>query len=93
MDYEAQILELKKRIEVLEKAEHKRIIKRKRKIIFSIIKYVVIIGLIILSISYLYNNYVLPYKEKIDKFEEKVDTVEDFVSDKWDLIQNFNPFS
>ena len=33
------------------------------------------------------------YKQKIDKFEEKVDTVEDFVSDKWDMIQNFNPFS
>ena len=30
---------------------------------------------------------------EIDKFEEKVDTVEDFVSDKWDIIQDFNPFS
>ena len=93
MNYEEQILELKKRIEVLEKAEHKRVIKRKREIIFRITKYVVIIGLIIFGISYLYNNYVLPYKEKIDNFEEKVDTVEDFVSDKWDIIQDFNPFS
>ena len=29
MNYEEQILELKKRIEVLEKAEHKRIVKRR----------------------------------------------------------------
>lgn len=93
MNYEEQILELKKRIEVLEKAEHKRITKRKREIIFKITKFTLIMGLIFFGSGYVYNNYVLPYKEKIDKFEEKVNTVEDFVSDKWDIIQDFNPFS
>jgi hypothetical protein len=29
MNYEEQILELKNRIEILEKAEHKRVVKRK----------------------------------------------------------------
>lgn len=93
MNYEEQILELKKRIEVLEKAERKRIIKHRRTIIFTVIKYCLIIIILVIGCSYVYNNYIKPYKEKIDNFEQKVDTVEDFVTDKWEIIQEFNPFS
>lgn len=93
MNYEEQILALKKRIEVLEKAENKRIKKREREIIFKIIKFIVIVGVIVFGINYVYKNYVIPYKEKIDKFEEKVDAVEDFVSDNLDIIDKINPFS
>ena len=93
MNYEEQILELKKRIEVLEKAENKRIAKRKREITFRIIKFIITVVIIVIISSYVYNNYIKPYKEKIDNFEQKVDTVEDFVTDKWEIIQDFNPFS
>lgn len=86
MNYEKYILELEKRIEVLEKAEQKRIKKRKREIIFKLIKYITIIVLIILTITYINNNYIKPYKEKIDN-------VENFINEKWNIIQNFNPFS
>ena len=29
----------------------------------------------------------------MQNLEQKVDTVEDFVTDKWEIIQDFNPFS
>lgn len=93
MSYEEQILELRKRIEVLEKAEKKRIIKYRRAIVFKLTKYCLIVIILIVGCSYVYNNYIKPYKEKIDNFEQKVDTVEDFVTDKWEIIQDFNPFS
>ena len=93
MNYEEQILKLEKRIEVLEKAEHKRIVKRRREIVFKVVKFLVIITLLVWGITYVYSNFIKPYKEKIDNFEEKVNTIEDFVSDKWGIIGDFNPFS
>ena len=93
MNYEEQILELKKRIEVLEKAEHKRIVKHRREIIFKIVKFLVIVSVITFGILFVYNNYVKPYKEKIDEYTEKIDSVESYVEDKLDMIQNWNPFS
>ena len=88
MNYEEQILELKKRIEVLEKAEHKRVSKRKREIIFKIIKFVVVTFVLVLCIFFVYNNYVKPYKEKIDYYGEKIDTVESYIKDKLDIFGN-----
>ena len=35
---------------------------------------------------------VKPYKEKVDLVEEKINTVEKYVQEKWNLIQEYNPF-
>ncbi len=88
MNYEEQILELKKRIEILEKAEHKRVVKRRREIIFRIVKFVVVTGVLVWGILFVYNNYVKPYKEKIDYYGEKIDNVESYVKDKIDVFGN-----
>ena len=92
-NYDEQILELKRRIEVLEKAENKRIRKRKMEIAFGIGKFLLVIILLLLGYVYIYGNYMKPYKEKIDFVENKINSVEDFVSDKWDLINKYNPFA
>lgn len=93
MNYEEQILELKKRIEALEKAENKRIAKRKREIAFKIGKFFVIVILIVAGCNYVYSNFVKPYKEKIDYVDQKIDSIENFVDEKWNAILNYNPFS
>ena len=93
MNYEEKIKELTERIEVLEKAENKRIVKRKIKIIFSTLKTVIILGVILFGYIYINNNYIKPYKEKIDYVNDKVETIESFVDDKWQSIQKFNPFN
>lgn len=92
MNYEEQILELKKRIEVLEGAERKRIVKRRREICFKLVKFILVTTLLVSGGLYLYNNYVKPYKKKIDTYIEKIDTVESYIDNKWDIIQDFNPF-
>ena len=88
MNYEEKIKELNERIEVLEKAEHKRIVKKRIEITFNVIKIIIIILLLIKV--YL---YIKPYKEKIDNIDAKVDTVEDYVKDKWNNLQKYNPFN
>lgn len=88
MNYEEKIKELNERIEVLEKAEHKRIVKKRIEITFNIIKLIIFILLLIKV--YL---YIKPYKEKIDNIDAKVDTVEDYVKDKWNNLQKYNPFN
>ena len=92
MNYEEKIKELTERIEVLEKAENKRIAKRKLKMIFTTIKFVIIIGLLLFGYIYINNHYIKPYKEKIDYVNDKVETIESFVNDKWQSIQKYNPF-
>lgn len=77
MNNEEKIRELTERIEKLEKAENKRIIKKRIEITFKIIKLLVIIVLIIMAY-----NYIKPYKEKIDNVNEKVDKVENYINDK-----------
>ena len=77
MSSEEKIKELTERIEKLEKAENRRVIKRRIEIGFSILKVLVLVGVII----WLYT-IIKPYKEKIDMVSEKVDTVENFVNDK-----------
>lgn len=88
MNYEEKIKELNERIEVLEKAEHKRIVKKRIEITFNVIKIIIIILLLIKV--YL---YIKPYKEKIDNIDAKVDTVENYVKDKWNNLQKYNPFN
>lgn len=93
MDYEKEILELKKRIEVLEKAEHKRIVKKRNEIIYNIVKFLLITGLIVFGSIYVYSNFIKPYKEKVDNYTEKVESVESFIEDKLGTLQGFYPFS
>ena len=93
MNYENEIMELKKRIEFLEGEENKRIAKRKREMIFNISKLVLVLVLIIGSYVFMYNTFIRPYREKVDFIEEKIDIVEEFVSDKWDTISKYNPFA
>ena len=93
MDYEQRILELEKRIQFLEKMENKRITKRKIKIIFEVGKLLLLVTLIVGGYMYIYNNYIKPYKENIDYFNEKIENVENFIDEKWDLINKYNPFS
>ena len=88
MNYEDKIKELTERIEVLEKQEHKRTIKRRIELTFKLIKVIAIIVIIIMIYS-----YIKPYKEKIDELDNKVDSVETYVKDKWNSIQKFNPFN
>ena len=79
MNYEEQILELKKRIEFLEKEEKKRIAKRKLKIGFEIGKILIIIilfGVIYFNyIKYQVNNqtYYIKKDNKIDNTIKKDD--------------------
>ena len=93
MNYEEQIKELTKRIEVLEKSEHKRVVKKRNEIIFKVVKFVVIVSLLVWGGLYVYNNWVKPYQEKIERYEEKMEKVESFIDEKWSAIQNWNPFS
>ena len=93
MDYENKIKELTERIEKLEKAENKRIAKRKIKIIFNALKILIIIIALVWGYIYINNNYIKPYKEKIDYVNDKVNTIESFVEDKWKSIQKYNPFN
>ena len=93
MNYEEKIKELTERIEVLEKAENKRIAKRKIKTIFTTIKFVIIIGILLFGYIYINNHYIKPYKEKIDYVNNKVNSIESFIDDKWKTIQKYNPFN
>ena len=77
MNSEEKIRELTERIEKLEKAENKRVIKRRIQITFSIIKLLIIIVLLIMAY-----NYIKPYKEKIDNVTDKVDKVENYIDSK-----------
>lgn len=88
MNYEEKINELNERIIKLEKAEHKRIIKKRIETIFNIVKLLIIV--ILLIKVYI---YIKPYKEKIDKIDKKVDNVENYVKDKWEGLQKYNPFN
>jgi len=93
MNYEEKIKELTERIEILEKAENKRIVKRKIKIAFNAIKVIIILTILIFGYIYINNNYIKPYKEKIDYVNDKVENIQSFIDDKLQSIQKFNPFN
>ena len=84
MDYEIKIKELTERIEVLERAENKRVLKRKVRI-YSKIGIALIVAIILIS-SYIYVNqkYIKPYKEKIDYINEKIEIIEDYTNNKFE---------
>ena len=82
MSTEEKIRELTERVEKLEKAENKRIIKRRIEIITKIVIGIIIIILLFMAYNYVNNTIIKPYKEKIDYVNEKVDTVQNFVDDK-----------
>ena len=82
MNYEEKIRELTERVERLEKAENKRIIKRRIEIITKAVIALIVIILLIIGFVYVNNTIIKPYKEKIDYVNEKVDTVQGFIDDK-----------
>ena len=93
MNYEEKIKELTERIEVLEKAENKRIVKKRISIILNTIKIVIILGIILFGYIYINNHYIKPYKEKIDYVNDKVENIQSFIDDKLQSIQKFNIFN
>ena len=78
MSSEEKIKELTERIEVLEKKEHRREVKKTIGLVWGLIKLGAFIAVIIIGY-----NYIKPYKEKIDKVNEKVDSVESYINDKF----------
>ena len=82
MNYEEKIRELTDRVEKLEKAENKRIIKRRIEIITKVVIGIIILILLFMAYNYVNTTIIKPYKEKIDYVNEKVDTVQSFVDDK-----------
>ena len=84
MNYEEKIKELTERIEVLEKAENKRITKKKLEITVRIVEILVIIIVLFLGYIYVNNTYIQPYKEKIDYVNDKVEDIEEFVNSELD---------
>ena len=88
MNYEEKIQELTKRIEKLEKAEQKRIIKKRIEIITRISMFLITIIVIFLLWNYVNNSYIKPYKESIDKVNEKIDTIDNYLDDPIGKIKN-----
>ena len=82
MNYEEKIRELTERIEKLEKAEHKRIVKRNIEIITKGIIFIAVIVGLFLGYRYVNKTFIQPYKEKLDYVSEKVDAVQEFIDDK-----------
>ena len=82
MNYEEKIRELTERVEKLEKAENKRIIKRRIEIGTKIVIGIIILVLLLIGYIHINNTIIKPYKEKIDYVNEKVDTVQGFIDDK-----------
>ena len=92
MNYDQKIMELTQRIEKLEKAENKRIIKRRIEIITKVIIGIILLIMITMGYIYVNNNFIKPYKEKIDYVNQKVDNVESFINDKLGGLNKYNPF-
>ena len=84
MSSEEKIKELTERIEVLEKKEHRREVKKTIGLVWGLIKLGAFIAVIIIGY-----NYIKPYKEKIDKVNEKVDSVENYINDKFGGLSKY----
>ena len=82
MNYEEKIRELTERVEKLEKAENKRILKRRIEIGTKIVIGLIIVILLVVAYIHINNTLIKPYKEKIDYVNEKVDKVQGFIDDK-----------
>ena len=88
MDDKEIIKNLTQRIEILEKAERKRIIKRRIAIFFRLIKLVVLIVLVYYGYNYVNDKYINPYKEKIENINEKINKVEGSVGNVQKYFNN-----
>lgn len=88
MTNEEKIEELNKRIEILEKAENKRIAKRKIKIAYEITKIIILIAILLTAYLYVNNKIIRPYQEKVDFINEKLDNAQGFVEDKFSDFKN-----
>lgn len=82
MSSEERIRALEERVEKLEKAENKRIIKRRIEIGTRIVIGIIILVLLIMAYIHINNTIIKPYKEKIDYVNDKVDKVQGFIDDK-----------
>ena len=82
MSSEERIRALEERIEKLEKAENKRIVKRRIEIGTKIVIGIIILVLLIMAYIHVNNTIIKPYKEKIDYVNDKVDKVQGFIDDK-----------
>ena len=89
MNYEEKIRELTERVEKLEKAENKRIIKRRIEIGTKIVIGIIILVLLIMAYIHINNTIIKPYKEKIDYVDEKVDKVQGFIDDKLGRLSKY----
>ena len=88
MTNEEKIIELTKRIEILEAAEKKRITKRKIKIAYELTKIIILIVILLTAYLYVNNNVIKPYKEKVDIINNKVNNVENYIEDKYNNFKN-----
>ena len=84
MSSEEKIKELTERIEKLEKAEHKRVIKKRIELAWGLTK--LLIFIILLFMAW---NYIKPYKEKIDSVTEKVDNVEKYINNTFNGLNKY----
>ncbi len=57
------------------------------------VKIVVIIGILIYGYIYINNNLIKPYQERVDFVDDKIDSVVDYVTDKWEGLEKYNPFN
>lgn len=88
MTNEEKIIELTKRIEILEAAENKRITKRKIKIAYELAKIIILIVILLTAYLYINSKVIKPYKEKVDYINDKVNNVQNFVEDKFNSFKN-----
>lgn len=89
MNYEEKIRELTERIEKLEKAEHRRIVKRRIEIITKVVIGLIVLVLLFMAYVHINNTIIKPYKEKVDYVNEKVDKVQGFIDDKLGGFKNY----
>ena len=89
MSNEEKIIELTKRIEVLEAAENKRIRKRKIKLAYEITKIVLLLCILLAGYIYLNVKVIKPYKDTVNTFNEKIDTVQKFFNNQTDKVKSW----
>ena len=89
MSNEEKIIELTKRIEVLEAAENRRIQKKKIKIAYEITKIVIVLAILLVGYIYINIKVIKPYKDTINKVNDKISNVQDFFNDKTNKVKDW----
>ena len=88
MSNEEKIIELTKRVEELEKAENKRIKKKKIKVAYELTKIAIIVGVLLYGYIYINVKVINPYKEKVDAISNKVDETKEYLNEKVDQFKS-----